>query len=136
MSLKRMIIRQLDGPVGRPLLAMLLTARARRLLREKNVEVRYDQLWLHRIGPYFVPDGTSFDYYDSTILAWKDQIATYLRNAEDYWFEHYQPKPGDVILDVGAGRGEDVLAFSREVGGTGRVLAIEAHPVSYRILAR
>ena len=131
-----MIIRQLDGPVGRPLLAMLLTARARRLLREKNVEVRYDQLWLHRIGPYFVPDGTSFDYYDSTILAWKDQIATYLRNAEDYWFEHYQPKPGDVILDVGAGRGEDVLAFSRKVGGTGRVLAIEAHPVSYRILAR
>jgi FkbM family methyltransferase len=136
MSLKRMIIRQLDGSIGRPLLAMLLTARARRLLREKNVEVRYDQLWLHRIGPYFVPDGTSFDYYDSTILAWKDQIATYLRNAKDYWFEHYQPKPGDVILDVGAGRGEDVLAFSREVGGTGRVLAIEAHPVSYRILAR
>jgi FkbM family methyltransferase len=136
MSLRRVIIRQLDCAVGRPLLAKLTTARARRLLEKKDVEVRYDQLWLHRLGPYFVPDGTRFDYYDSTILAWKDQIPAFLRNAQDYWFGHYQPKPGDVILDVGAGRGEDVLAFSRETGENGRVLAIEAHPASYRILSR
>src|SRR6266404_6629916 len=114
MSLKRAIIHQLDNSLGRTLLALLSTARARRLLKEKVVEIRYDQLWLHRMGPYFVPDGTSFDYYDSTILAWKDQIPAYLRNAQDYWFGHYQPKPGDVIVDVGAERGEDILAFSRE----------------------
>jgi len=88
------------------------------------------------LGPYFIPDGTRFSYYDSTILSWKDQIPAYLRNAQDYWFGYYQPKPGDVILDVGAGRGEDVFAFSREVGRNGRVLAIEAHPVSYQILAQ
>jgi FkbM family methyltransferase len=134
MSLKRAIIGQLDNSVGRPLLARLSTVRARRLLGQKDVEVRYDQLWHHRVGPYVVPDGASFDYYDSTILTWKDQIPAYLRNAQDYWFNHYQPKPGDVIVDVGAGRGEDVLAFSREVHGNGRVLAIEAHPASYRIL--
>jgi FkbM family methyltransferase len=134
MSLKRAIIRQLDNSLGRPLLSVLSTARARRLLKENDVEIRFEQLWLHRMGPYFVPDGTSFDYYDSTILAWKDQIPAYLRNARDYWFGHYKPKPGDVILDVGAGRGEDVLAFSREVGGDGLVLAIEAHPLSYQIL--
>jgi FkbM family methyltransferase len=113
---------------------MSLTVRARRLLGQKDVEVRYDQLWHHRVGPYVVPDGTTFDYYDSTILAWKDQVPAYLRNAQDYWFNHYQPRPADVIVDVGAGRGEDVLAFSREVHRNGRVLAIEAHPASYRIL--
>ena len=129
-----MIIRQLDNSVGRPLLARLSTARARRVLGRKDVEVRYDGCWLHRIGSYFVPDGTNFDYYDSTILSWKHEIPGYLRNAEDFWFWQYQPKPGDVILDVGAGRGEDVLAFSREIGGNGRVLAIEAHPVSYWLL--
>ena len=136
MSVKRAIIRQFDNFLGRPLLAALSTARARRLLQEEDVEVWYDQFWLHRIGHYFVPDGISFDYYDSTILTWKNQIPAYLRNAQDYWFGQYQPKPGDVILDVGAGRGEDVLAFSRETGGMGRVLAMEAHPVSYRLLAQ
>jgi FkbM family methyltransferase len=136
MSLKRAILRQLDNSLGRPLLAVLSTARARRLLKENEVEIRYDQLWFHRMGPYFVPDGTSFEYFDSTILAWKDQVPAYLRNAQDYWFGHYKPKPGDVILDVGAGRGEDVLAFSREVGEDGLVLAIEAHPISYQILSR
>jgi FkbM family methyltransferase len=134
MSLKRAIIRQLDNSLGRSVLATLSTARARRLLGDRDVEIRHDQLWLHSIGPYFVPDGPSFDYYDATILAWKDQIPGYLRNAQDYWFRQYQPRPGDVILDVGAGRGEDVLAFSREIGVNGRLLAIEAHPVSYRIL--
>jgi FkbM family methyltransferase len=136
MSLKRKVIRQLDNFFGRRLLAALTTARARRLLGKKDVEVQYDKLWLHRIGPYYIPDGTTFDYYDSTILAWKDQIPTYLRNAQDFWFAHYQPKPGDVILDVGAGRGEDIFAFSRETGASGRVLAIEAHPVSYQVLAQ
>jgi len=136
MSLKRAIIRQFDKSLGRSLLGALATARARRVLRERDVEIRYDRLWLHRLGPYFIPDGTRFSYYDSTILSWKDQIPAYLRNAQDYWFGYYQPKPGDVILDVGAGRGEDVFAFSREVGRNGRVLAIEAHPVSYQILAQ
>ena len=136
MSLKRAIIRQLDNSLGRPVLARLSTARARRLLADDDVDILHDQLWLHRIGPYFVPDGPSFDYYDATILAWKDQIPAYLRNAQDYWFRQYQPRPGDVVLDVGAGRGEDVLAFSREIGANGRLLAIEAHPVSYRILER
>ncbi len=134
MTLKRAIIGQFDRSLGRPLLGALTTARARRLLKKKDVEVRYDQLWLHRLGPYFIPDGTKFQYYDSTILSWKDEIPGYLRNAKDYWFSYYLPKPGDVILDVGAGRGEDVFAFSRVVGSSGRVVAIEAHPVSFRIL--
>jgi FkbM family methyltransferase len=43
-------------------------------------------------------------------------------------------KPGDVIVDVGAGRGEDAFAFSRAVGAEGRVFAIEAHPISFAIL--
>src|SRR5579862_9114771 len=134
MSLKRLIVRQLDNSMGRPLLAVLSTARARSVLGEVDVEIGYDQRWFHRMGPYFVPDGASFDYYDSTICEWKDQISAYFRNAQDYWFGHYQPKPGDVIVDVGAGRGEDVLPFSCKTGVAGRVLAIEAHPVSYQIL--
>jgi FkbM family methyltransferase len=57
-----------------------------------------------------------------------------LSDANDFWFHVYKPRPGDVIIDVGAGRGEDVLPFSRAVGPTGRVLAIEPHPISFAML--
>lgn len=47
---------------------------------------------------------------------------------EHFWFERYKPKPGDVIVDIGAGKGEDIAAFSAAVKPGGRVLAVEAHP--------
>jgi FkbM family methyltransferase len=136
MSRKRSIIRSLDRAPTRSVLAWLATARAKLHLRQ-NVKVWYEGgIWLHRAGPYSVPDGPRFDYYDATLLTWKDEIPGYFRNANDFWFSHYRPKAGDVIVDVGAGRGEDSLPFSQAVGPTGRVLAIEADPTSYRLLER
>ena len=43
---------------------------------------------------------------------------------------------GDVILDVGAGVGTESLTFARLAGATGRVLAIEANPATFALLAR
>jgi len=65
-----------------------------------------------------------------------ERLAKYLRDANDYWFHVYKPHVGDVIVDVGAGRGEDVYAFSRAVGAEGRVWAIEAHPESFAKLTK
>jgi len=45
-----------------------------------------------------------------------EQLERYLRDARDYWFHVYRPREGDVIVDIGAGRGEDVYAFSLGVG--------------------
>jgi len=67
---------------------------------------------------------------------WAAQAEKHLRDADDYWFHVYKPRTGDVIVDIGGGRGEDVFAFSRAVGGTGRVFAIEPHPESFRILEK
>jgi FkbM family methyltransferase len=57
-------------------------------------------------------------------------------NCEDFWFHVYHPGPGDVIVDVGAGLGSDTLVFSRAVGPSGRVLAIEAHPGTFHLLEK
>jgi FkbM family methyltransferase len=135
-SLKRRVLMQMDVPVGRRLLGWIATRHARRVLGRRDVAVDFRDLWMHRVGEYAVPDGPRFDYETSRILKWNDQVAKYLRNAEDYWFRHYTASPGDVIVDVGAGRGEDVLAFSQRVGPTGRVVAIEAHPGSFRLLQK
>src|SRR5258707_6922154 len=135
MSWKRALIHTLDNPSGRPLLGLLAKIRARQLLHE-DVEIRYEEGWQHRVGPYVVPDGPCFDYYEPTVLSWKDEIGMYFRNALDFWFGNYQPNPGDVIVDIGAGRGEDVLPFAREVGPAGKVIAVEAHPATFKHLLR
>ena len=67
---------------------------------------------------------------------WPALAEKHLRDADDYWFHVYKPRAGDVIVDIGAGRGEDVFAFSRAVGPEGRVWAIEPHPVSFQIFRK
>jgi FkbM family methyltransferase len=46
----------------------------------------------------------------------------------------YTPRPGDSVLDIGAGCGEETLTFSRLVGTHGRVVSVEAHPATYQKL--
>jgi len=48
----------------------------------------------------------------------------------------YTPKVGDVVIDVGAGVGEEALTLSRAVGKRGKVICIEAHPRTYRCLEK
>lgn len=49
---------------------------------------------------------------------------------------HYQPRSGDVVLDVGAGIGTEVAAFSGAIGDSGRLIAVEADPEAFRRLKR
>lgn len=58
------------------------------------------------------------------------------KNVIDLWCFKSNLNDGDVVFDIGAGVGEDVIAFSELVGKSGRVIAIEAHPVVYRCLAK
>ena len=57
------------------------------------------------------------------------------REALDIFCHGYTPNRGDVVLDVGAGAGEDVLAMSELVGPEGRVIAVEAHPATFERLS-
>ena len=54
----------------------------------------------------------------------------------DYWCHSYKLQLGDTVVDIGAGIGDDAVAFSRLVGKNGRVIAIEAHPHTYRCLLK
>jgi FkbM family methyltransferase len=52
------------------------------------------------------------------------------------FLDKYQPKLDDIIFDVGAGAGTEVVHFSRMVGPKGRVYAIEADPAALRRLKK
>ena len=46
----------------------------------------------------------------------------------------YRPRPGDFVVDVGAGIGEFTRTLGELVSPTGAVLAIEAHPATVQAL--
>jgi FkbM family methyltransferase len=54
--------------------------------------------------------------------------------AREMFLYEYTPRPGDVVFDIGAGIGAEMLLFSRLVGLSGRVVSVEAHPRTYRRL--
>jgi|ERR671931_75312 FkbM family methyltransferase len=55
---------------------------------------------------------------------------------EDEIIEHFCPKEGDIVVDVGAHYGRYTIIGSKRVGINGKVIAIEAHPGNFDILNR
>lgn len=54
----------------------------------------------------------------------------------ELWLASYLPRSGDVVLDVGAGIGDDAWVFAKYVGPSGRVFSFEANPRTARCLAK
>jgi FkbM family methyltransferase len=54
----------------------------------------------------------------------------------DYWLTGYMPGPGDTVVDIGAGIGEDTVVFAGCVGEKGRVFSFEANPWTARCLVK
>jgi FkbM family methyltransferase len=134
LSYKRLVVRLLDRPGGRFLLGKAATLYLQRHAGDQ-IEIVYRLgRWTRHVNSNFFPDSLSFDYSFQDFNLWKQQMARYTAETEEYWLYQYRPMVGDVIVDVGAGRGEDTITFSRAVGETGRVIAIEAHPGSFAIL--
>ena len=65
--------------------------------------------------------------HSGTLAALSDQVT-------EFWCPLTPLHEGDVVIDIGAGVGDHVLVFSRRVGLTGKVVAIEAHPQTARCL--
>jgi FkbM family methyltransferase len=53
---------------------------------------------------------------------------------EDDIIEHFTPKEGDVVVDIGANIGRYTIISSKRVGANGKVVAIEAHPGNFEML--
>jgi FkbM family methyltransferase len=55
---------------------------------------------------------------------------------EDDILEHFLPKEGDIVVDIGAHIGLYTIISSKRVGPNGKVVAIEADPGNFEILNR
>ena len=86
-----------------------------------------DGIWMHQTSRGY------FAYHQPWVrldLSRLDEVA------RENFFWGYHPKADDVVMDVGAGVGEETLTFSRAVGRHGRVICIEAHPRTFRCLEK
>jgi hypothetical protein len=111
-------IRGADKPWTRPLIGKLLE----RLIREihgETVTARYaaeDDCWVIEWPQASVPLP---ELWHGPSPSQEEE------EARDVFFQEYTPVEGDVVVDVGAGIGTELGLFSRLVGPTGRVYAIE-----------
>lgn len=99
---------------------------AGRMSSDGPSSVRYDDGWVHRFDDRYLVELRPRRRAPELSDAWVSHYCGHL----------YAPRPGDTVLDVGAGYGWEMLYFARQVGATGRVVAIEAHPGLARMLKR
>ncbi len=128
------LVQELNCPEKRQELARRATELARKSLPGVDIEILWRDMWVLREGSHYFPYPELWNGTPPPTSRWAGLAEKHLRDANDYWFHVYKPQPGDTIVDIGAGRGEDTFAFSRAVGDQGRVWAIEPHPVSFAAL--
>ncbi len=137
MSIRHTVFKMLDRPGGRAIVGRLSSAYLQFATR-KNMTVTYDgEFWRHEInGWQFFFEKPLFRYDERASSAWAESPSAEMRLVQDLWYKTYHPRNGDVIVDIGAGRGEHVIRFSKDVGPEGRVIAVEANPRTFRMLRK
>ena len=94
----------------RPLLSRLVN-----LLRAGPVDVRYQ--------------GAAFRFYHQTSATERGALFNPDYNIEELDFLRAHTPAGGTFIDVGANAGTYALPMARHVGASGRVIAVEPHPV-------
>jgi FkbM family methyltransferase len=98
---------------------------------------RYDISFVDGAWEYHWPDATVIS--PRVILQWARPeqfgLPVGARPEDVYCFE-YLPQAGDTVVNVGAGVGCELFAFSRLVGPSGMVYAFEAHPRTFGLMSR
>jgi FkbM family methyltransferase len=100
----------------RPMLSRLLN-----LLRAGPVDVQYQ--------------GAAFRFYHQTSATERGALLNPDYNIEELDFLRGHTPAGGVFVDVGANAGTYALPLARHVGASGRVIAVEPHPVMVARLA-
>lgn len=129
-KLKASLIKIFNRPGTRGLLGLIFSFLAT-LKQGRIINIQYDRKqnhWLHRHSKY-----TFLIELLPNFSATAERFQNHVSNT---FYKHYQPQPGHLILDVGAGVGTLVAPFLDRIEETGKVYAIEAHPNTYNCLER
>ena len=121
---RRKVFAMLDRPLGRPALTFCGSLYRTVVLRKPSFVWFSNGQWVHKEPAGYL--------VEQQIML--HPIRDFHAMNTDYYLYRYRVLPGDVVLDCGAFTGWEALLFSELVGTTGRVIAIEADPVSFACL--
>lgn len=125
LRIKRKIIDFASQPGKKWILALIITARS--ITKGIWLFIFFDgTVWVHKYS-----NGVVVDNNVTTV-----SLEDYKKITKHYWLFAYKPKPGDIIFDIGAGKGENAYCFSKFVLPHGKVIAIEAHPRTFICLKK
>lgn len=102
---------------------LVVLIKRRRLVRI----YRENGIWVHRYKDGVITDRK---------INYRATLDKYQLKTKDHWLFIYQPKPGDIIFDIGAGKGENTYYLSKMAGPGGKVFSIEAHPQTFLCLEK
>lgn len=86
--------------------------------------------------PKSMPSNIKIYFNDVIFNARRGQTDILMLNdlSEPWMKEYFNPKPGDIVIDVGAHVGKYTIPSSKLVGNAGLVISIEASPKNYTTL--
>jgi FkbM family methyltransferase len=91
---------------------------------------------LMRAGPVDVQyQGASFRFYHQASATERGALFNPDYNLEELDFLRAQTAVGGVFVDIGANVGTYAMVLARHVGASGKVIAIEPHPITHTRLA-
>jgi FkbM family methyltransferase len=120
------VVRRLDRPGRRALLTPPASLWVSATYRTPCLVYWRDGAWIHHYRGAKIPHAS---------LGRAAPPDVFMAEARELLLYGYTPRPGDTVVDVGAGIGRETLLFSRLVGERGHVIALEAHPRTYLRLA-
>ena len=94
----------------------------------------YKSIKFLRLGNSLVLIKISVPKYDYKFYCRIDKADFITR--EEGIIEHFTPKQGDIVVDIGAHMGRYTIISSKRVGTNGKVIALEAHPGNFEMLNR
>ena len=75
------------------------------------------------------------DTYLPTILPyWNVTYKQYLINCQRVSLAYCNLDPGDIVIDIGAGLGEETVVYAKLLRQAGRVYCLEPHPEVFKVL--
>lgn len=84
-------------------------------------------MWIHSDSEGFIA---------GTKLQWEKGLKELSQSTEDLFLYQSEVKSGNIVVDIGAGLGAETIYLSKKVGCSGKVIAIEAHPETFRCLQK
>ncbi|SNC63636.1 methyltransferase, FkbM family [Hymenobacter gelipurpurascens] len=97
----------------------------------KNLNLR--SLRMYHKGRFFIYDVNGFNMASES-FSWYLHKYLLEQDVTNISGKFYRPCAGDVVLDIGAGLGEETCIYADLVSPKGAVYAVEANPMVYEVL--